>query len=52
MLFICRVYVKITSTSVKSRMISAPTLLILNMEHEAEFVFVIDASKVGIAGVL
>jgi hypothetical protein len=33
-------------------MISAPMLLIPNMGHEAEFVIAIDASKVGIDGVL
>jgi hypothetical protein len=34
------------------RMISAPVLLITKVGHEAEFVVAIDASKVGIVGVL
>ncbi len=38
--------------TLKSRMISAPILLIPTMGHEAEFVVAIDASKVGVAGVL
>jgi hypothetical protein len=38
--------------TLKSRMISAPILLIPKMGHEAEFVVATDASKVGIAGVL
>ena len=37
--------------TVKSRMISAPVLLIPKMRHDAEFVVAIDASKIGIAGV-
>ena len=38
--------------TLKSRIISVPVLLIPRMCHEAEFVVAIDASKVGIDGVL
>jgi hypothetical protein len=38
--------------TLKSRMISAPVLLIPRMGHGAEFVVTTDASKVGIASVL
>ena len=38
--------------TLKSRVISAPVLLIPKMRHLAEFVVATDASKVGIAGVL
>ena len=43
---------KVAFETLKSRMISAPVLLIPTMGHEAEFVVAIDASKVGVAGVL
>jgi len=43
---------KVAFETLKSRMISAPVLLIPKMGHEAEFVDATDASKVGIVGVL
>jgi hypothetical protein len=43
---------KFAIETLKSRMISAPDLLIPTMGHEAEFVVETNASKVGIAGVL
>jgi len=42
---------KASFATLKSRMISAPVLLIPKMRHDAEFVVAIDASKIGIAGV-
>ena len=43
---------KVAFETLKARMISAPILLIPKAGHDAEFVVAIDASKVGIAGVL
>ena len=44
--------IKAAFETLKARMISAPVLLIPKARHDAEFVVAIDASKVGIAGVL
>ena len=43
---------KVAFETLKSRMILAPSLLIPNMGHEAEFVVATNASKAGIDGAL
>jgi hypothetical protein len=48
----CRNATKVASENLKSRMISAPVLLIPKMGHEAKFFAATNASKVGIDGVL